>query len=453
MDFSLERVLVLSQASILCLIIVHGLRLRPQANLFALLLPLGLLVMVQGQEWWVLDRFDESNTSDFVHQYQSFDIEGARLAIWYLTASILGCGSVYCLGIISARHRSSIKKALLVPDINISCYIITSMWLALGAALMFTAVGGVSQALQSPGQGTSGGIAMAVVLCSSGKFPLLYNAFFQKRRQSIDYALFGASLMLVLVNSRFLAAFMLLQVLVIYHYKIRRVSWSNIATVGAGLFAIFAIFGLYRDFTARASVMDTDMSAWDSVVSLRAGDESLVDWFYRLNIEGFVGLASAVTANLAGIGPRADYGLSNLRVLTQMLPYSWRSGDVHAVAELHSWLTSIRPETGSVVPPGVEEAYAQFGFFGVLMFGMLLGWLIWRLDSACRAIGVSAFIFAMLSVHSLQLIRGTVFNTLLYGLSEGLLIIGFVILVWATGNVRHRWLNFRHNRLEAPQVR
>jgi hypothetical protein len=86
----------------------------------------------------------------------------------------------------------------------------------------------------------------------------------------------------------------------------------------------------------------------------------------------------------------------------------------------------------------MEDAYAHFGIPGIIGLGLLLGgltnWLHGLMSNPLR----NRLLIGVLSVHSLQLIRGSFFNTLFFGIGEIVLVVLFAFLVGAARATRRR---------------
>jgi hypothetical protein len=202
------------------------------------------------------------------------------------------------------------------------------------------------------------------------------------------------------------------------------------------LLLVFFVFGLYREYTAR-----NDQIEWDGLqqfFATRTGEDSPIEWFYRSNIEGFTGLAGLLTYEAKAGGITYDLGLSNLRVVTQFIPYSLRRDPDLPFRNVSIFLISLYPykgevvlgggqsdvdaelvfSSGSVVPAGMENAYAHFGLPGVLVLGILLGYLTRWLHVQMSSPSPDRLMIVLLSVHTLLLIRGSFYHLLLFGLAE-----------------------------------
>jgi hypothetical protein len=205
--------------------------------------------------------------------------------------------------------------------------------------------------------------------------------------------------------------------------------------VGASLvvFAVLIVFGLYRDEAARQAAPDPSLG---ERVELRTG--AVANWFYRSNVEGFVGLAGLLSYEDAAGRISHDLGASELRVLTQFVPYSMRTDPSLPVAQLASQLQALHPHTGSIVTSGMEDAYAHFGLPGIVTLGLLLGGLTNWLHSLMSDPLRHRLVIGLVSVHAMQLVRGSFFNTLFFGIGEVLIVLLLAFLVKTAEAARRR---------------
>jgi hypothetical protein len=177
---------------------------------------------------------------------------------------------------------------------------------------------------------------------------------------------------------------------------------------------IFMVFGLYREFTARF-----DQVSLPQIVQFfqtRTGDENPVEWFYRLNIEGFVGVAAAAQRDMQA-GIQYDYGVSNLQVVLQLVPAQIRNDPSLPFYDLNQYILSFF-QGRTIVPPGMENAYRSFGVIGVLFFGLFLGYLTRWFDNRMREPNFDRLALLLISVQCIALVRGTVRNVILFALAE-----------------------------------
>lgn len=261
---------------------------------------------------------------------------------------------------------------------------------------------------------------MFLLMTGLGKLPLLRKVAFCQRINWFDLAMFAFVLFLFLINSRFLAVFIVLQLAVLLNYCWREVSRRGLLCVAFVTFLIVIVFGLYRDYTAFYGRVEWDMLR--KFYMSRAWESSVLDWFYRLNVEAFAGLAGILTFTADNGGIAHDFGLSNLGVITKFIPYAIRNDPTLPFMELTNVLGSLYPYNGSVVSGGMENAYAHFGLPGVMGFGALLGYLTRWLHAKMLSPKTDKLSVVLLSVWFLQPIRGSFSGSLLCGLAEAIIL-------------------------------
>jgi hypothetical protein len=411
--------LLAAQCAVLLFFIVRGAAKQRDRNLYALLVPLTLLLLVQGQAWWVLARLQYA--SYLVQLNHVITRDGARLANLYLSAAML----FFLLGytIASRVQPGSAAAPLKLAAQRHTPRTVVAVLTALGAAGVFALAGGAQGALENPGRAIAGQTFLLVIV-GIGKMPALADLSAGKRPSKYSVALIVVTFAVTLLNSRFLALFVAAQAGILAHYcwkPLRRRMLTAGAVVGV---MVLIGFGLYRDFAAVSTVERVPLAnGVQGFLEYRA-PTGIVDWFYSLNVEGFAGFAGIVTADeqLPG-GIRQDYGISSLSFVTHMFPNSVRTDPASPIKSVNDYLDSVYPYNGSVVPPGFELAFGGFGILGVLLLGGLLGYGMKALDRGLRLRSASgkALLFGVVSVQILQVIRGTFAGAIFFGLADAVL--------------------------------
>lgn len=411
--FTLHFILLWIQVLLSLLVIVHALRKRT-ANLYALAFSTSLIVLVTGQGFWVFNRFAAGATS-VNHLFQTLYIGAAERANWIITACIALYALMYFLypslkiGITSGAFYRKLPE-----DTPWLSYLFVIVWTGAFGALVLRSAGGLDAALLNPGQNFDAGLTLLIMLLGLGKLPLLRKIVIRRKPALIDILLFLAVTGIYLLNSRFLAAFLILQVAFAIHYCIKPLKARWLVVLGLVMVIIFMVFGLYREFTARF-----DQVSLPQIVQFfqtRTGDENPVEWFYRLNIEGFVGVAAAAQRDMQA-GIQYDYGVSNLQVILQLVPAPIRNDPSLPFYDLNQYILSFF-QGRTIVPPGMENAYRSFGIIGVLFFGLFLGYLTRWFDNRMREPNFDRLALLLISVQCIALVRGTVRNVILFALAE-----------------------------------
>ncbi|MBU6359403.1 MAG: hypothetical protein WCL57_00770 [Chloroflexota bacterium] len=431
-----DYVLLLFQATCLGLIVVRALQRSQHRNLFALLIPTTLLILIYTQAGWVLQQFEQKESSIIVHLTQEISLSAAQFAIQLMIGLTLAYLIAYLSFAPQTKYLAHHIKPASVQQIH---YLLVGVWQIGFGFILIQTLGGLTNMINQPGQAV-GGQTMLLIAISIGKLPLFYKISRCQRIHPIDIVLFSSTFLLTLFNSRFLASFILIQFLLIYNYAVREVPRKAMFYAVLALILIFIGYGLYRDNAA----LNPDLSVSERLAAIldRAGsDENPINWFYRTNVEGFAGLAGLLT-HIEKNGPIThDLGLSNLTLFTQLIPNSLRNNPNLPFGTLASYFSSFYPYTGSVVPSGLENAYAHFGIFGILGLGILLGYLTRYLHWQLRLPTLNRLLWALLSVQVFNLIRGTFRNALFFGLADFVMCNLFMFILS---------LKFAHYKLHIP---
>lgn len=412
----MDWVLLAAQILVLTYLIVREATRKVDRNLYLILVCLTILLLFQGQAWWTFAQFQGATLELQLNHVIS--LNGARLANLLLAAAT-GC---FLIGYVTAgrrKHIGSISPRLTtsrVPYIFVTAVTLSAV---VGVVAL---VGGISAAFDNPGR-IVGGQALLLILAGMGKIPALATLNRGARPRPYAIGLLALTCIVTLINSRFLLLFILAQVVLISHYRVRPI---RRLTLGAGAVAAIVVllgFGLYRDFAA-VTVVDPAIAGPNAFFSQRAS-QGVVDWFYRLNVEGFTGLAGIVTADqdTAG-GINHDYGLSTLAVFPQLVPNSLRNDPALPFKGVADAIASAYPYHASFVPAGFELAYAAFGLVGVLLLGFGLGFASKRIDLVIRARSANgdALMPVVLSVQVLQVVRGTFATSIFFGLGDAAIV-------------------------------
>lgn len=416
-----DWILLVAQCVVLLFLIVREASKRSDRNLFTILIALTFLVLVQGQAWWTLLRVQ--NAAYTQQLYNVISRDGARLANAYVAFAM----GLFMIGRAVARRsppRQCCSHRTDVDTVRIP-YTFVAIVTLVGAVAAVASAGGVSNAIQNPGQQLAGQ-SLLLIVAGMGKMPTISLLNRGLRPTLPALALAAVTLVVTLFNSRFLMLFVLAQFIIVSHYcrrPVRRVTLAVAAVVGV---VVMLLFGLYRDFSAVRAV-DPTIGSTGTYLSQRVS-LGVADWFYSYNVEGFSGFAGILTYDQAVPGGIAhDYGISTLSVATHLLPNALRTDPALPFKGVYDYLTSVYPYHASIVSPGFEMAYAGFGLIGVLVLGFVLGYASVRLDSAMRSrqAAGNALVLGVVSVQILQVIRGTFSNAIFFGLADIALVVVF----------------------------
>ncbi|MEB3217222.1 MAG: hypothetical protein VKN72_13465 [Nostocales cyanobacterium 94392] len=420
-ELFLDWIWLYIQFALLGILIVREIIRRRNRNLYAILIPLTMLFLVQGQAWWILEQFQNQSSQTLRHLYQYIDLDSTRLANLYAGLCVI---SLVITNSWIKRHKS--KKSLLgksppvklrVNDANtFTSYILIAAWLIVFSGMLIILLGGLQAAINKPGQ-IVGGQTFLLIAVSVGKIPLQHKITFQQRVNKLDLLLFGITFLVTLLNSRFLSTFILAELVLLFNYCYKQISRRWMLGGAFVLILIFVVFGFYRD---NASLnVGLSFSERLELLSDRFNDddESPLDWIYRTNVEGFVGLAGILTYESAEGGIIHDFGLSNLLLFMQLLPNAIRNNS-DLVAPLFDFIKSLYPYSGSVVPPGLEAIYVHFGLPGILFLGVLLGYLMNLLHEKMLDPNEDRLGVALLSSQSINIVRTTFSKVLFFCLGD-----------------------------------
>jgi oligosaccharide repeat unit polymerase len=292
--------------------------------------------------------------------------------------------------------------------------------------MVISTVGGVEAAITRPGMSMVHGVVMYMIFTSLGKIPSLHNIALDKKNNWLAGSLFLFVTLIFLFNSRFLTVFVLLQMIILFHYCRREISKTILLSSAAICFLIIIVFGLYRDLGSSVNISEVDNIY--SALSAHVDQRNIWDWFYGINIEGFTGLAGLLTFEAGRGGISHDLGISNISVIFQFIPSSLRFSETLPFNDMREFFGSMYPGTGSIVSSGMENSYAHFGLLGVIGLGILLGYLMQWLHVQMLNQKTNRLLIALISVHALQLIRGSFYNALFFGLSEVIVLFIFILL-------------------------
>jgi hypothetical protein len=418
----LDWIFLYCQIILLFFLIFRELARRTNRNLYIILIASSMLVLVQFQAWWTLEKFQNSNSNNIVHLFQNISIEGVKLANIYSFLCIISLFLAFQF--FSKRQpvknkptREVCKSSSFVPNkYPFYAYASLSSWVILLSAILTILLGGLQNALDNPGS-SIGGQTMLLIAISSGKIPLLRKIESSDRINIVDIALFCITFLITLFNTRLFASLIVVQLGLIFNYCRQQIPRKFIFAAIFIAIAIFIFFGLYRD-NASANVGLNFSERIDILYNRFYQGETPLEWFYRGNVEGFVGLAGILTYEIQMGGITHDFGLSNIVLLTQLIPnYIRNNSDI--IQHFSTFVESLYPyPNGSVLSPGLESAYAHFGLLGVIILGIFLGYVAKYLHARMLIKGKDRLKVALLSVQAINLIRTMLRNVFFFALGE-----------------------------------
>lgn len=417
--------------SILLFVIVREYSRPSQRNLFAILISGTFLVLVSGQAWWMLSRFEESGENGMMHLYQYISLPAARMANFYVGLAVIFFAIFYFIKR-NRRYKTGVQTDCVSGrPINQRAYLFLFAWVVVISINLTMSAGGLIASLSAPGLNYAYGVTMYLILLSAGKLPLLYKIASRGEILKSDILLFLIVVFFTLLNARLNAGLILLQLVIIVNYCRHEISRKVLLLVPTFAVIIFIVFGLYREFASRQS----GVIAQDELIAfvIDYADFTMVfDWFYAMNVEGFAGLAGVLTYDKAIGGISFDFGLSNISFITQFIPGALRTDPSLPLSQLSEYLRSIYPyQEGSIIRPGIEIAYSNFWVIGIVLFGALLGYFAQFFHAAMLRINSSTLAIGLISVQSFHSIRGPISNALFFGMSDLIMLLLFKIVLSA----------------------
>ena len=416
--------------SLLLLVIAREFARKKNRNLFLILICSAFLVLISGQDWWMLTFFEDGNEIGINHLYQYISLPGVRLANFYVGLSVISFVILYFIKVRRLPNRTEVQSRN-APRALIGryAYLFFICWIVAIIYLLTISAGGFINSLKAPGLNFTYGVTMNLILLSVGKMPLLYNIASKNEVRKLDIFLFLAVLFFTLINARLNSALMLLQLLILFNYcryEISRAAWLLIVFF---FFLIFIAFGLWREFASQ-QIGSQDLSNFFLFIVYYFDFKEILDWFYAANVESFSGLAGILTYDQSVGGIEHDFGISNLQFILQFIPGAVRADSSLPFGQFHDFFRSFYPyQNGSIISSGLEIAYANFWIFGVFMFGGVLGYLARFFHSFVLRPNSSVLVIGLISVQCVHLIRGTISNVLFFGFSDLIMLIFFKIVL------------------------
>ncbi len=408
-----ERILVLIQFLVLGTVLVRDLILKKdEGNLVSILFYAFLIFTVTGQNLYVLSVMEtgEIPLSMFGHVISE---KGFKIATLLLTLSVM------IMAFISEHSETKIprspgisrRKYKVEKTLNSTYYVIVYLITFTAIAWLTAVLGGIQALLFSPGQ-MVGGQVLPLILMQIAKFPITYKIINKLKIDRLDIWIFIPYIIVTMLNSRRQSIVPLLQLMIAYHYYCNRIKISKLVFAVVPVFLIVFVYGFYRDFNN----FYTEYT-WNNFVEFY-DKNSFFESFYRLQVEGFSGLAGIISYDLSN-GINYDFGLSNLKVIVQLLPYEIRNS---AFKDLAETVYNVYPYQGSVVPTGYEAAFANFGVLGIFGLSILCGTLVNRMHlylmKGTKLSDAKSMIIIFSSVNLNLFLGGALWNFLYWFLAD-----------------------------------
>jgi hypothetical protein len=385
---------------------------KEKGNLVSILFYSFLLFTVSGQNLYVLSVVEagEIPLHLFGHTISEQGFKTATLLIT-LSIMIMAFTSEYSEIKRPQQNISSRRKYKIDKPLNSAYYTIVYTITFTAIAWLIAVLGGIQALLFSPGQ-MVGGQVLPLILMQIAKFPITYKIINKLKIDRLDIWIFVPYIIVTMLNSRRQSIVPLLQLIIAYHYYRNSIKLSKLVIAAIPVFLIVFVYGFYRDFNN----FYTEYT-WSNFVDFY-DKNSFFESFYRLQVEGFSGLAGIISYDLTN-GISYDFGLSNLKVIVQLLPYEIRNS---AFKDLAETVYNVYPYQGSVVPTGYEAAFANFGILGIFGLSLLCGTLVNRmhlyLTKGTKMSDAKSMIIIFSSVNLNLFIGGALWNFLYWFLAD-----------------------------------
>lgn len=411
-----------------CLLLFIGMRefLKPYGrNVYMLALAPAMLVLVNGQAWWVFSKFADNQTSIIYHIKKSISVDGAKLANFYLGLSIIVLYVTYRV-LEKKQPLKSFFKPTPLPAGEGSVKAITNsilvLWTGFFAYIAFDVMGGALVLIANPGQFMGNGATVFLVLVHLSRLQFLKSIAKNQQPLIVERLLFVFVIIFQLFNGRGWMLFFVFQLLIAYNYCKKEISRKT--AVSFALFFLFTIFifGMYRHFTSLAGP-----STLNEYISVYSGSDNPINWFYSTSVEGFAGLAGILTYKETHLIFH-DFGISNLTFWMKLIPYQIRLDPTFPFVELNELILNKYPYPDSITKSGYESFYAHFGIFGILSLGFLFPYCANKFHLCMIGNNPKKFKIAIYSAYLLLLLYGSLFFIFFYAMTETIGLIIFWIL-------------------------
>src|SRR5476651_525849 len=169
----IDWTLLFVQISLLIFIIVSEILRKKQRNLFAIFVSATLLILVQGQAWWVFKQFESLKVTRLDFVINTFTLANARTANYYYTICIV-CFAFTVILFRKLRWSKSKRQVSEVPKNHSTAagYLFVGIWTLMMSAALVAQVGGLDSAITKPGQNV-GGQTVFLLGIGIAKWPLI----------------------------------------------------------------------------------------------------------------------------------------------------------------------------------------------------------------------------------------------------------------------------------------
>jgi hypothetical protein len=344
------------------------------------ILTLETIFLITGQAFQM--QQDLTGASFTAYAFSRTTERGFQQALWYcMTVSAIS----FVLAVVSRGYRPPppLHQEYRFTPSYLFYAILLACECSLATVLIFGVVG-ISAFLSSSRPGNQPGATLFIVLMSIGLFPLLLKLAFKGKVAKVDLLCFLIALAVTAGFSRLHVILYSFVLFVVIYYRRgwvkRPISFRMMLTFvfsGVLLTAFFVGFGALRD-----AQNFTHGSAKDLIqYNLDHPEKSLLSltFTYRTGVEGMSGLAGAISESISNPSEvHRDYGAQvALDGISQLLPSFLKQLVSDQIVEIQDWYWYKKPAGN--VSPGLETSFVSFGWWGVLVYSLLVFLLGWTL--------------------------------------------------------------------------
>jgi len=432
-----DILLLAVQVVLLSLIVAKELLNRGKKNLVAVFFCAAHLVLVEGQALYVLYDLAQNSEPVFyasnVITFRSF-----TLANTVLTISVLVIYIVHHL----TAGRTPLSYRAKPPEYRetLFSYVVVIGLMLVACYLLINKLGGLRRFYYSMGV-MVGGQVFLMILLSIGKLPLLGKIAASRKPNCLDWLLFSVAGLLILLNSRGTAILLVMQYLLLGYFCGRDTGTSGVfLKIAVVFFLVVIVYGGIRDFVTPRKTFE---GLFEYYFTTRGPNEmkalGMGDLFFRFMIGPFAGLAGILNTYIGG-GVDHDFGISNLCLLTHLIPYGIRAA---VLPDIEGWLTSFFAVSGSVVPGGYEASFVHLGFAGIFILSLFLGALPGLLHKRLVCPGADRLKYAMLAVHLPNCLLVPLWFIIFWTLAELSILFLYRLILSAGMSFEHRQCTVR----------
>jgi hypothetical protein len=363
---------------ILCLnLLTIAVAVKKRMLLYAILN--GVFVyLVTGQAFQIQADLERRHTVYYLMNF--INGAGFELALWY----VLGISIVVLLLAMFSRgyRRCSRPEELYSFKPGARFYFLFFLFLCVLSFLLIFVLIGLTEFLESGRPGIQTGSTIFLVLLFVGVIPLLLKVICREKIAKGDLACCLLSFLIIGALSRTQLIFCLITIFfALYHSRgwidARLSTWAIVRLVAFAVIVFVLVVGIGALHDAQNF---THGSLGDLIGYILKNPERSVlsvEYNYRIGVEGMSGTAGALSHYLSDpYRVHFDYGSSwILKGATQWLP-GFLKGFASPIVDLSD---SLNWHKDSIVAPGIESFFVDFGWFAIVLYPLALYWIGWKL--------------------------------------------------------------------------